>query len=64
MYISRRNIRAFEKIMQQRIIHTLDQMLEKAKEYGIEVLMVFVDFRKAFDTIKHTKIWEALEKQK
>jgi len=25
--------------------------------------MIFVDFRKAFDSIKHVKIWEALKNQ-
>jgi len=44
-------------------IHTLNQLLEKAKEYKLEVHLVFIDFRKAFDTIKQGKIWEALLKQ-
>jgi len=44
-------------------IHTLNQVMEKVKEYKIELYMVFVDFRKAFDSVKHSKIWEAQVKK-
>lgn len=44
-------------------IHTLNQVIEKAREYRIELHMLFVDYRKAFDSIKHVKIWEGLKKQ-
>ncbi len=38
-------------------IHTINQLLEKAREYNFEVKLAFVDFNKAFDTIYHDKIW-------
>lgn len=44
-------------------ILTMNQIIEKAREYKIEIHCIFVDFRKAFDSIKHDKIWEALKNQ-
>ena len=44
-------------------IHTLNQLVEKAKEYKINVYVMFVDYRNAFDSIKHKRIWEGLTKQ-
>lgn len=44
-------------------IHTVNQLIEKANEYEIELHLVFVDFQKAFDSINHTYLWNALEEQ-
>ena len=44
-------------------IHTINQIIEKANEYQIKINMLFIDYCKAFDTIKHEAIWEALENQ-
>ena len=44
-------------------IFTLDQLIEKANEYKIEMNFIFIDFSKAFDSIKHTELWQALANQ-
>lgn len=44
-------------------IHVLQQMIEKCQEYGLCLYLGFVDYNKAFDSIHHTKIWKALERQ-
>ncbi len=43
--------------------HTINQILEKVREYNFEVNLAFVNFNKAFDTIYHDKIWESLAEQ-
>lgn len=44
-------------------IHTVKQVLEKYNEYNKHLYMVFIDYTKAFDNIKHEAIWESLETQ-
>ena len=44
-------------------IQALSQLLEKAKEYNIELALMFIDFNKAFDSLYHYKIWETLAYQ-
>lgn len=39
-------------------LHTVRQIIEKTKEYNINVWMAFVDFRKAFDTVE---IWAIIK---
>ncbi|GBP05697.1 Retrovirus-related Pol polyprotein from type-1 retrotransposable element R2 [Eumeta japonica] len=41
-------------------IHTLEQILEKYKEFNQPLYVAYVDYTKAFDTITHTSIWKAL----
>ncbi|XP_028168072.1 uncharacterized protein LOC114358336 [Ostrinia furnacalis] len=41
-------------------IHTLDQILEKYKEYNRPLYIAFIDYAKAFDSISHNSIWKAL----
>ena len=41
-------------------ILTMRQIVEKAREFNIVLYVCFVDFRKAFDTIKWSKLWRAL----
>lgn len=43
--------------------YTVTQMLEKTSEYKLLLYMAFVDYEKAFGSIKHKTIFEALEKQ-
>lgn len=44
-------------------IHTIKQVIQKCSEYNITFYLAFVDYNKAFDSLKHIKIWEALETQ-
>jgi endonuclease/exonuclease/phosphatase family metal-dependent hydrolase len=41
-------------------IQSVNMILEKSREFRIPFAMAFVDFEKAFDTIEHKSIWEAL----
>lgn len=45
-------------------IHTIKQMVQKCNEYGINYYLAFIDYNKAFDSLKHEKIWEALTAQR
>ncbi|KAJ2938173.1 hypothetical protein O0L34_g18513 [Tuta absoluta] len=45
-------------------IHTLEQVLEKFKEFNRPLYLAFIDYSKAFDTISHNSIWKALESTK
>jgi hypothetical protein len=44
-------------------IHALRQILQKYKEYNKTYYLGFVDFNKAFDTLEHEFIWNALKTQ-
>ena len=41
-------------------LHAVIQVLEKTTEYNIPLYMVFVDYEKAFDSIQHRAVFEAL----
>uniref|UniRef100_A0A1I7Y1J0 Reverse transcriptase domain-containing protein n=1 Tax=Steinernema glaseri TaxID=37863 RepID=A0A1I7Y1J0_9BILA len=41
-------------------IHALNMVAEKCYEFDIPLVAVFIDFRKAFDSIDYMAIWEAL----
>ncbi|CAF4832363.1 unnamed protein product [Pieris macdunnoughi] len=41
-------------------IHTIEQLLEKFKEFNYPLYIGFVDYLKAFDSITHCSIWEPL----
>uniref|UniRef100_A0A914YE45 Reverse transcriptase domain-containing protein n=1 Tax=Panagrolaimus superbus TaxID=310955 RepID=A0A914YE45_9BILA len=44
-------------------IHSLNQLLEKSREFNrMPLYLVFIDFKKAFDSIELQSIWDALEK--
>ena len=43
-------------------LHATGQILEKTNEYQQPLFMAFVDYEKAFDSIKHASVFEALEK--
>ncbi|KAG6465037.1 hypothetical protein O3G_MSEX014898 [Manduca sexta] len=44
-------------------IHTLDLLMEKYQEKQRTLHIAFIDYKKAFDTISHTSIWNTLEEQ-
>ncbi len=44
-------------------IFTLNQLIEKAKEYNMQINLLFIDFHKAFDSVSHMYIWRALKNQ-
>lgn len=41
---------------------TINLLVEKCREWALPLCMVFIDFKKAFDTIEFNAIWQALEK--
>ena len=41
-------------------IHALRQLAEKTSEYHLPLYVALVDFRKAFDTVEWSAVWEAL----
>lgn len=43
-------------------IQVLQQVLEKYTEFDRPLYIAFIDYAKAFDTISHEAIWEALDK--
>jgi hypothetical protein len=40
---------------------TLQQIIEKCGEFNVDLHILFIDFKKAYDSIKHSAIWRALE---
>ncbi|GBP07182.1 Retrovirus-related Pol polyprotein from type-2 retrotransposable element R2DM; Endonuclease [Eumeta japonica] len=44
-------------------IHAVRQIIEKYEEYQLIYYIAFVDYSKAFDSLVHTNIWEALKEQ-
>lgn len=44
-------------------IHTLELIIEKYQEKQRALYVTYIDYKKAFDTISHTSIWEALREQ-
>ena len=44
-------------------IQVISQLQEKADEYKIPLCFTFVDYEKAFDSIKFNPLFESLEKQ-
>lgn len=44
-------------------IHTLDQIVEKHTEFNQPLYLAYIDYAKAFDSISHESIWQALTNQ-
>ncbi|XP_063619666.1 uncharacterized protein LOC134792326 [Cydia splendana] len=44
-------------------IHVIKQVIEKCNEYGKIYYLAFIDYNKAFDSLRHTHIWDALRSQ-
>ena len=43
-------------------LHALNQLIEKSNEYNLPLCLGFVDYEKAFDSVEHFAIFQALEK--
>jgi hypothetical protein len=41
-------------------LHTINQIIEKTQEYRQKIYMAFIDYRKAFDSMEHTKIIDSM----
>ena len=37
-------------------LHTVNQIIEKVTEYQMEIHLAFVDYKKAFDSIRYDKL--------
>ena len=44
-------------------LQTINQILEKVQEFNLQLYVAFIDFTKAFDTVEHRKILNALKNQ-
>lgn len=44
-------------------LHVVKQVIEKYKEYNLPLYCSFVDYNKAFDSLEHDMIWQALMEQ-
>ncbi|EFO91764.1 hypothetical protein CRE_06993 [Caenorhabditis remanei] len=44
-------------------IHSVQRLLEVGREYQIPITIIFIDFKKAFDTIEPAALWESLKTQ-
>ena len=44
-------------------IQAVNQLIEKATEFNLDLAIMFIDYNKAFDSLFHVKIWEALANQ-
>jgi exonuclease III len=44
-------------------IHVIKQVIEKCNEYNQTYYLSFIDYNKAFDSIKHSAVWSALKSQ-
>ena len=44
-------------------IFTLCQLEEKCREWRKDLWLLFIDYRKAFDTVEHPSLWTALQSQ-
>ncbi|GBP38448.1 Retrovirus-related Pol polyprotein from type-2 retrotransposable element R2DM; Endonuclease [Eumeta japonica] len=44
-------------------IHTIKQLLQKYNEYNKTIYLAFIDYSKAFDSLKHESVWQSLKEQ-
>lgn len=50
-----------ERINRPWIIHTIKQVAEKHYEYNKDLLLVFVDFKQAYDSIGRKELWKTMD---
>ena len=43
-------------------IFNIQMIMEKAREFNIPLYMAFIDFKKAFDSVRHTALCEIMKK--
>jgi len=41
-------------------IHTLSELIHRSVEYDFPLYLVFIDYKKAFDSVEFDKVWKAL----
>ncbi|XGW18240.1 hypothetical protein V3C99_002677 [Haemonchus contortus] len=41
-------------------IHTITQLIERAREYKQPLLLCFIDYAEAFDSVEHNSVWNTL----
>ncbi|KAL0849608.1 hypothetical protein ABMA28_013867 [Loxostege sticticalis] len=44
-------------------IHTVKQLIQKYNEYNKTIYLAFIDYAKAFDSLKHESVWRSLREQ-
>jgi hypothetical protein len=44
-------------------VFALNQIIEKRREFNLEMHIAFIDLEKAFDRINRSKLWEILDKR-
>ena len=44
-------------------LQTVNELVEKTTEYHLPLIMVFVDYEKAFDSVENSFVWHALRRQ-
>ncbi len=44
-------------------LHVMNQIVEKSEEYDLTIYLAFVDFEKAFDSVKHNYLLSSLRNQ-
>lgn len=44
-------------------IHTIKQLLQKYNEYKKTIYIAFIDYAKAFDSLRHELVWQSLKEQ-
>ena len=52
----------FRKKFQQQTTYTLNQVMEKCNEFNLPLCVAYIDYEKAFDSVEHFAIFEALRK--
>ena len=43
-------------------IFNIRMIMEKVRDYNILLYMAFIDFKKTFDSVRHTAFWEIMKK--
>ncbi|CAB3252101.1 unnamed protein product [Arctia plantaginis] len=44
-------------------IHAIKQLIQKYNEYNKTIYLAFIDYSKAFDSLKHESVWQSLKEQ-
>ena len=51
-----------KKVGTRNQIFNIRMVIEKAREFNIPLYMSFIDFKTAFDSVRHTALWEIMKK--
>jgi hypothetical protein len=44
-------------------IHSVNQLIERSREYRLPLVLLFIDFKKAFDSVECNAVWNAILEQ-